>query len=297
MKAFMLFLFFLVLAAPLSRAEESTGDPVFGPCQVKAKDEVQIPAQKEGVLMELPVIEGSRVEAKEKLAVIDNLEAKAAVKSAEAGLRAAEERVKDDIEEQYARAATEVAKVDLKKSQEANLRTPGSVADIDVMQRELVVTKSELQVEKAQKDRMMASLEADTKRAELEAAQVALNKRVILAPFAGEVVELYREKSEWVNPGDPILSLMRFDVLHVEVFVPASKFDRSELLGKQVTVTVPRAHGREIALPGKIVHVSQMLKSGGLFLVRAEVENTKEGTSWAIQPSVSSLGKMTIHLK
>ncbi len=297
MRALMLVLFSLVLAAPLSRAEESTGDPVFGPCQVKAKDEVQIPAQKDGVLMELPVIEGSRVEAKEKLAVIDDRESRAALKAAEAGLRAAEERVKDDIEERYAVAATEVAKIDLKKSQEANMRTVGSVPDIEITQKALVVKKSDLQIEKAKKDRMMASLEADTKRAELEAAQVALDKRVILAPFAGEVVELYREKSEWVNPGDPILSLMRFDVLHVEVFVPASKFDRSELLGKQVTVTVPRAHGREIALPGKIVHVSQMLKSGGLFLVRAEVENTKEGTSWAIQPSVSSLGKMTIHLR
>ena len=144
MRALMLVLFFLVLAAPLSRAEESTEDPVFGPCQVKAKDEVQIPAQKDGVLMELPVIEGSRVEAKEKLAVIDDRESRAALKAAEAGLRAAEERVKDDIEERYAVAATEVAKIDLKKSQEANMRTAGSVPDIEITQKALVVPERRL---------------------------------------------------------------------------------------------------------------------------------------------------------
>ncbi|TWU30408.1 efflux RND transporter periplasmic adaptor subunit [Bythopirellula polymerisocia] len=285
------------LVATSSRAEQTTSDPVFERCIVKVKDEVEIPAQKDGVLMELPVIEGSQVKAKEKLAVVDDREAKAAVRAAQAGLRAAEERVKDDIEEQYAVAARDVAKIDLKKSQEANQRTPGSVPDIEVIQKELVVQKSDLQIEKAQKDRVMASLEADTKRAELEAAQVGLVKRVILAPFDGEVVKLYREKSEWVNPGDPILTLMRFDVLHVEAQVPARLYDRNELQGREVTVAIPRARGREIALPGKVVHVGQLIESGGNYLVRAEVENAKEGGFWVVQPGMGQRAKMTIHLR
>ncbi|QEG37483.1 efflux RND transporter periplasmic adaptor subunit [Bythopirellula goksoeyrii] len=293
----LLSLLLLVVANPFALAAESTTDPVFERCIVKVKDEVEIPAQKDGVLMELPVIEGSQVKEKETIAVIDDREAKAAVRAAQAGLRAAEERVKDDIEERYSKAATDVARIDLEKSQEANVRTPFSVPDIEITQKELVVKKSELQTEKAQKDRVMASLEADTKRAELEAAQVALNKRVIHAPFTGEVVKLYREKSEWVNPGDPILTLMRFDTLYVEAQVPARNYDRNELQGRDVTVAIPRARGREITLPGKVVHVGQLIESGGNYIVRAEVENIKEDGFWVVQPGMGQRAKMTIHLK
>ena len=256
------------LAVPLQGAESPT-DPVIERCIVKAKDEVEIPAQKDGVLMELPVIEGSRVAAKDKLAVIDDREAQAARRVAEYGLKAALERANDKIEERYAAKAAEVAKIDLDKDIEANSRHTGSVPDIEIIQKRLVVEKSTLQIEKAQKDQLLSALDADTKRAELDAARVALAKRTILAPFAGEVVKLYREKSEWVNPGDPILTLMRFDTLYVEAQVPAKLFDRNELQGCRVTVAIPRARGREISLPGKVVHVGQLIESGGNYVVRA----------------------------
>jgi multidrug efflux pump subunit AcrA (membrane-fusion protein) len=278
-------------------AQAPSDDPVFEPCLVKVKDEVEIPAQKEGTLIKLTVIEGTRVKTGDLLAVIDDREAQAAVKVARFGLQAAEERATDDIEERYAAKAAEVAKKDLEKDLDANQRHSGSVPDIEIIQKQLVVEKSDLQIEKAQKDQKLAGLDANTKQAELEAAKVALEKRTIVAPLAGEVVKLQRHQSEWVNPGDPILTLMRFETLYVEVFVPASRFDRNELLGKQVTVVIPRAHGREISLTGKVVHVGQVIESGGNSLVRAEVQNVPDGESWAIQPGMSPQGKMTILMK
>lgn len=271
-------------------------DPVLEPCLVKAKNEVEIPAQKEGMLIELNVLEGSVVKEGERIAVIDDREAKAQVEVSQYALNAAKQKALDTIEERFAAKSAEVAKVDLERDLEANRRQPGAVPEIEISQKQLMLEKSTLQIEKAQKDRVLAELDAKTKEAELGAANVALKKRSIFAPFSGEVVKLVREKSEWVNPGDPILTLMRFDVLYAEARAPVSQFDREDLLGKNVTVTVPRARGREISLPGKVVHVSQMVESGGTLTVRAEVQNVKEGTSWAIQPSISPRAKMTIHL-
>jgi multidrug efflux pump subunit AcrA (membrane-fusion protein) len=284
---------FFTLAAV---ANNGGADPVLEPCLVKAKSEVEIPAQKEGMLIELNVLEGSVVKEGDTIAVIDDREAKAQVAVSEFALDAAKQKAKDDIEERFAAKSAEVAEVDLQRDLEANRREPGAVAPIEVSQKELMLEKSRLQIEKAQKDRIIAELDAKTKGAELGAAKVALEKRSIYAPFSGEVVKLQREKSEWVNPGDPILTLMRFDVLYAEARAPVSQFDREDLIGKSVTVTVPRARGREISLPGKIVHVSQMVESGGTLTVRAEVQNVKEGLSWAIQPSISPRAKMTIHL-
>jgi multidrug efflux pump subunit AcrA (membrane-fusion protein) len=274
----------------------SPSNTVLEPCLVKVKNEVEIPAQKEGTLIELNVLEGSVVKEGDRIAVIDDREAKAQVEVSTYALNAAKQKAKDDIEERFAAKSAEVAEVDLNRDRAANARVPGSVPEIEISQKELMFEKSKLQIEKAQKDRVIAELDARTKGAELGAAKVALEKRSIYAPFSGEVVKLQREKSEWVNPGDPILTLMRFDVLYAEAWAPVSQFDREDLLGKNVTVTVPRAGGKEISLPGKVVYVSQMVESGDTLKVRAEVQNVKEGTSWAIQPSISARAKMTLHL-
>jgi multidrug efflux pump subunit AcrA (membrane-fusion protein) len=287
---------FMALGNLTLRANGPT-DPVLQPCLVKVKDEVEIPAQKEGVLTEMAVIEGSSVQAGAKIAVIDDREAKAAVEVSRFAHEAAQARAADDIEGRFAAKSAEVAKKDWDRDLEANNQVPGSVPEIEVEQKRLMYEKSILQMEKADKDQHLAALDAKVKKAERDAAEVALEKRSIFAPFDGEVVTLHREKSEWVNPGDPILTLMRFDKLYAEVFVNANQFDREELLGKQVTVTVPRAHGKEISLSGVVMHVSQLIQSGGNYKVRAEVANVKEGKSWAIQPSASPRGKMTIHLQ
>lgn len=274
----------------------TSSDPTFQDCFVRVKRKVEIPAQKDGTLITLSVIEGFKVAKGDVLAVVDDREAKAAVKVAEKGMRAAKQRADDDIEEQYAAAAEEVAKVELQMDLEANKKIPTAVPAIEIRQKELVVKKSALQIEKAQKDQMLAALEADAKQAEYEAALVAMEKRTILAPFRGEVVNKWKEESEWVNPGDPILTLMQFDTLYVEGKVPASEFDRFELLGKNVTVTVPLARGRHVELTGKVVHVGQMIESGGEYDIRAEVANVTENGAWVVQPGNGQLVPMTVHL-
>ena len=172
---------------------------------------------------------------------------------------------------------------------------PGAVPDIEVSRKKLDLKRARLQTEKAAKDQVLAGLEAKTKEAERDAAKMALEWRTILAPFEGEVVEVYRQRGEWVNPGDPILKLARFDEVHVEGVAYADKFDREELLGKPVTVTVTRARGRKVSLEGYVVHVDQSVRSDRSYIVRAEIQNKKEAGHWLIQPGLS--GKMTIRLK
>ena len=108
------------------------------------------------------------------------------------------------------------------------------------------------------------------------------------------MVTTFRHRSEWVNPGDPILKLVRFDKLHVEGFAKADEYNRGELLGKRVTVNIARARGRTISVEGSIVYVDQMVQSDGAYRVRAEVKNEREGDNWLIQPGLKA--RMTIHL-
>jgi multidrug efflux pump subunit AcrA (membrane-fusion protein) len=279
------------------------GDVVIPQAAITAQNIREIPAESEGVLMSLAVREGSRVKAGEVLATIDDRLAKAQIEIAQSSLDAAIEKANDKIEEEYARAAANVAKVDLKRSFEVNQKTPGAISDTEMLKKKLDETRSVLQIEKAQKDQLLAGKDAEVKKAELKAAIISLDRRTIKAPFDGEVQTLYQKESQWVNPGDPILRLVQFDVLHVEGYVRATAYDPIELADRPVTVRVQLARGHEVSLPGKVIYINQsVLPLGGanrpgsregIYLVRAEIQNKRSGNYWVVRPGLEA--EVTIH--
>lgn len=270
------------------------GNPVLEPAYVKVQDEARIPATEAGMLIELGVREGDRVKKDEVLARIDDREAQARVKISRYAEKAAIELAIQDIEERYARAAAEVAEAEWKKDLESNRIKKGAVAESEIERKKLDFKRATLQIEKAANDRVMSGYEAKTKRAEREAAEMALAWRTIQAPFDGEVVKTFVHQSEWVNPGDAILKLMRFDKLYVEGIVRAQDYDRSELKGKPVTVEVTKARAQTTTVSGKIVYIDQMLQGGGRYVVRAEVTNELVNDNWVLQPG--GVVRMTVHL-
>ncbi len=257
---------------------------------------MQIPAEVEGVLTQFPVREGARVKSGDLLAAIDDRVAKAQVEVAQIALDAARERASDDVEKKYAEAASAVAGVNWQKVQEANQGFANAVPDIDIRQKKLEFRRSLLQIEKADKDIVIAKKEAEVKQGELKAAQIALDRRTILAPFDGEVQQLYRHRAEWVNPGEPILTLVQFDVLYVDGAVKSRDYDPVELQHRKVTVVVHLAQDREATLEGRVVYVNQTVEENlDDYTVRAEIQNQRVGDAWLVRPGLHA--SMTIHLR
>jgi multidrug efflux pump subunit AcrA (membrane-fusion protein) len=284
--------------APVDRTP-GTGDSDY-PGTVRALRQFDIPiyAEVDGLLTEVPVKEGMRVAKGQLLASIDERHAQAAVDVADITYQAALARAEDDIERRYAVKAAAVAYVDWQKLLEANARTPDVVPEIEIRQKKLVYDRSVLQIEKAEFDQMLSGRDADVKQAELKAARIALERRRIVAPFDGEIQQLMLNQSEWVNPGDPIMRLVQFDVMQVEFAVPSSEFDPVELDGRPVTLTVTLARGRTASVPGHIVFVNQSLLESdehySYYLVRAEVNNEREGDFWLIRPGLPAM--VTVHV-
>jgi multidrug efflux pump subunit AcrA (membrane-fusion protein) len=275
-------------------SQAHSGDPVFSPASitVEADKDVVISAEAEGTLISLPVREGERVADDQVLATIDDRHALAAQKVAEIGLAAARAKADDAVEETFAIASAKYAKIDLDKVRLANLQKRGAFADIEVEEKKLAYTRAGLQIEKAKKDREIASKEADVKAAELDAAGIQLEHRTVKAPFAGEIQELRQKQAQWVKPGDPILRLVQYDKLRVECFVRADEYDPVDLANRRVTVTAHLARGRTAAAEGRIVHIDQTVLSG-VYRVRAEVQNQREGDFWLLRPGLNA--EMKVH--
>lgn len=285
-------LFAMIVTAPAWGQQ----DPVVEG-ELKFVDDVQIPASEAGVITQLAVKEGSLVSEGDVLAHIDDREFQSQLKIAEQQARSAKAKVEDKVEEKYARAAADAAEAEVQELKEVNSGKIGNVVTQSELRRaDLEWTRAKLQIEKALKDRELARFDFHTRVAEYEAAKQALDRLIIRAPFAGEVVRLKRRQSEWVNPGDPVLQLVRYDVLKVEGRVSLEKYDPRDVDGCEVTVEVVTGRNQSQRAKGRITWVNQVVQFEGnyVFPVQAEIPNSKVDGRWVLMPGQRAT--MTIHL-
>jgi membrane fusion protein, multidrug efflux system len=283
----------LLVAAPgLSWA--AAADPVIGDCLVKLDEDIKVPAPEAGVLVLLSVKEGSQVHKGEVLAKIYDEEVQMQKQAAEYALGAAYKSATDDIQYRYAQKSADVAEKAYETMVQSNNTVAKAVADIDVRKAKLEWEAAVLSAEKAQHDQALAKFEYHQKKAERDAADLAIKRRTILAPFDGEVVTIYRHQDEWVSPGDAILRLVRLDTMLVEGAVELSAYDPHEIAGCDVTVEVEIARGRKEQLTGRVTYVSSMVRLDGRYIVRAEVANRQEYGRWLLRDGMTA--KMTIQL-
>jgi multidrug efflux pump subunit AcrA (membrane-fusion protein) len=295
-----------------------TVDPVLERALVKFKEDKELPARETGVLAKLTVKQGEKVEAGQEIGLIDDSEPQLQKKVADYARVGAYKRWKDDVELRYAAKQAAVAEKDYEMLVETNRQATKAVPEVEIRRAKLDWERADLAIEKAGHDQELAKYEYYTKTAEVEAANLAIKRRTIVAPFAGEVVELDRKQDEWVNPGDRILRLAQLDTMIVEGAIKQSDYDPSrdgtldeplseaegasqqneydpqELDGCAVTVEVQLARGRIEKFSGHIVYASPVLFANGDFLVRAEVPNREQNGNWMLLDGQKA--RMTIHL-
>ncbi len=269
-------------------------DPVLYGCLVKLEEDVKVPAPEAGVLVDLKVKEGSQVRKGELLGKIYDDEVQMQKKAAEYALGAAYKAATDDIQFRYAQKSADVAEKAYETMVQSNNTVAKAVADIDVRKAKLEWEAAILSAEKAQHDQALAKFEYHQKKAERDASDLAMRRRMIVAPFDGEVVTIYRHQDEWVSPGDSILRLVSLGTMLVEGRIPLSDYDPQEISGCEVTLEVEMARGRKEQFNGRITYVSPMGRLTDAYDVRAEVTNRQEQGRWLLRDGVTA--KMTIHL-
>jgi multidrug efflux pump subunit AcrA (membrane-fusion protein) len=272
----------------------STGVAKVPDATVRVAEDIKLPAKEPGVLIHVDVKAGSLVRAGQTIAKIDDREIQTQKLAAGYALGAALKKVEDDVDIKYSKKAAEHAKADLEVMESANTVVERAITEVEVRAARLNYEKMVLATEKAVKERELANYDAHMKKAEYQAAQLAIERRVITAPFDGVVEELNRKQEEWVNPGDTILRLFRMDTMHVEGSVDPKLFNPSEIEGCNVTVEVQLARGTKETFEGRIIMVSSAVRFDEAYNVRAEIANRKADNGWLLRDGLPAT--MTIHL-
>jgi macrolide-specific efflux system membrane fusion protein len=257
-------------------------------CLVYLIEDIQVPALEAGPLVKIDVKEGDVVEQGQLLAHLDDSQPLIQKQAAELARNAAIAEASDDVDVRFAEATLAYSNAELQRLLAVERKSAGSVSVQDIEKAKLARHRDELQIEKSKLEAKVARMTADKHQAEVQAADLSVARRQILAPISGEVATVFHERNEWVNAGEPVVQVVRMDRLRVEGFVSTGELNVSEIAGKQVMVEVELARGRRERLSGRVTYVSQLVTAGAKYRVRAEVENRLENDEWLLRPGMAA---------
>jgi multidrug efflux pump subunit AcrA (membrane-fusion protein) len=192
---------------------------------LRPKIEAEVPARQTGVLAVMNVTEGDRVEKDQELVALDDRVARLAAEHAELERSQARAKAENNLNILYAAKALDVARAELKRSEESNAKFPNSISNSQLDVERLTIEKLELEKQQAERELELARFDAQIKENALEAAMLDLELHHVRAPFAGVVTVVRGRAGEWVEPGTAVLRIVAVDELRIEGFAPADKLD------------------------------------------------------------------------
>jgi multidrug efflux pump subunit AcrA (membrane-fusion protein) len=285
----------MTLAAPAT-ANSPPSEVFVDNCLVVSIEDQYVPGTEAGVLATLEAKEGMRVKQDQELGRTEYREAEAQLKIKKFDSAIADLKAKSTVAVEYAKKAADVAKAAHYKAQTANKGSEKTVAEIEVMKLLLEYEKAVLTIKKEKEGQEEAALTSQGKKAEVEAAEVALDRRILTAPFDGVIVEVKKHPGEWVAPGEGVVRIVRVDKLRVHGTLNSSLFGPGDVEGRRVTVNVSLPRGATIPIQGKIVFASPVVDVGGKLPVYAEIDNPlDENGREIVRHGLEAT--MTIHLK
>jgi len=192
---------------------------------VRLIDQVDVPAQSLGVLSEIKVQEGDRVESKQILGELDPQEAKLLVDQAVAQEAIAAQQAIDDVAIRAAKLSVAFATEEHARLAKANQEQPRSVSESELAKAKQAMDQALLELEKQEKENQLKRLQWDRTKSDLAIAQRNLALRSVTAPWPGVVVSVLRSPGEWVKPGDKLFRIVSIDRLRAEGFAQSTSID------------------------------------------------------------------------
>lgn len=229
------YVFMLILAATASvvSARDERGPIVVETVVLSPLREAEIPAQQTGVLQEIVASEGETAASGAVIAQLDNRQAvldvsKAKLESAQAAARAA-----NQTKLLYAEKSLEVARAELRRSEESIAQFAKSISQSQLDVERLTVEKLELEKKQARHELELEQFSEQLKEQELAAARLRLEQHLVRAPFAGTIALIRGRVGEWIEVGESVARLVDIDTLRAEGFLDAGQAT-DDLLHKRV---------------------------------------------------------------
>jgi len=260
MRSCLAYVLMIVMSQSSEAATPGSASPSGLGCTISAYRQIEIRSPVPGLLEALPFVRGQAVKKGAVVAVLDSAAERSAVSVArqKAAMIGANESAK--------------ARVELLGRKYERRRDLASDKAMSLQDRD----DADLERRLAQAELKQAQENHDLAGHEWQQAQDQLNRRTLRSPVDGLVVDQYVQVGELVDPSDarrPILKLVQYDPLRVEVIAPLSYFGKIKV-GDAAEVIPEQPIGGKIQSTVKLVD-RIVDPSSGTFGIRLEVANPK----------------------
>lgn len=288
------------IAAGTLAAQEASADPVdvleVHDVVVDFARQIDVPARRSGTVAALTVRQNDTVQAGQVLAKLDETSLMIRRRSALLQLESARLVLADDLELKFARTALEEAEAELGDSRSVHDTVRGAVPLNQLRRMRLAVQRGELEVARVEKQRRQAEIDQQLRVADLAVIDDELSRLESLSPIDGVALAVHREIGEWVQAGEPLLTVATVGRLRLHAMVDAKLIDTANCVGLPVTVrwdTIGKTRGG--SLRGQVVSVDPGRLPGNRVRLHAEVTNRRqirstpngaEAGSWMLLPGM-----------
>lgn len=197
-----------LIASPLYAAEVAEIKPL--DCVIEANATIKIGSAAEGILREVTVSRGAQVKQGDLLATLDGELERHTVELAKL-------RAEIDVEVKSGRATLDFRRRETQRI--ADLRVSSAIPEMEFDKAKVEERLARLSVEAARAEQEIAKVEYQRAREQLQ-------RRSILSPRDGVVVDIHMSPGEYVHEQAPLMTIAAIDPLHVEVYVPVAYFGR-----------------------------------------------------------------------
>ncbi len=266
----------LWFAAMLSTALGSADDEIrVSVALLKPIAEVEVPAGESGMLTALAVKEGQRVKRGQVLGAVDDEEVLIQLEQTEVELADAALLAQDETEIELMLKELEIAEAEHQRALDSADRFAKSVTESEIHRLQLLVEQSKLRVQQARRKHASAQHALALKQAETKLAKLKVTRRQLHSPLDGQVVQVYSQQGEWLQPGQSVVRVLNADRLKAEAFLPADDLP-ADLTGHPARLEF-RRQGEPQTVSGQVTFVSPELNAvNGQVRIWAEFEN-KDG--------------------
>ena len=216
---------------------------------------INVAVPETGIVTELKVTEGDRVEEGDVIASLDSDVHQALLSIARAGM------------ESHGRIDSAQAEVVMRKDRLEKLETLHERGHA----RAEEVARARADVAIAQGSLLAAAEQLQLKKLEYEKILVQLNRRTIRSPLTGTINQVFKEEGEFVAPGDPtIVSIVQLHPL-TATFLMSRK--QADMLKEEQSVTVTFVD-KESSAEGKVEFISPTIDAeSGTVRVSVRIDN------------------------
>lgn len=244
--------------------------------EVLAREVVALAPRESGQLLEIRVDEGDRVTAGQVVARLDQtLEQRSRTQ--------AQKRVASS-DAQIARQQAEVdaAKREIERRRALVEKNAFPAAELQRLEDDLAVRTQALEVARAQKAEARASVEA---------ASSELDRRIVLAPFDGLVVERHVSPGAQVSPQSPLVTVVDDSTLH---FVTRLSEARSASINEDTRATIRLDAAPELELQARVVRIGRLVDRESRTITLELALDLPEGSPVTLRHGMFGRGKLAL---